>query len=307
MIYTKVLSSEHEHEVVKLDVSRILRILNYFPFLNSRNVPKLAENFKDTTWKCIFCDMSAAAVTQFHYRKMLDIGEVWRTVSDFFHQSIQMRGFVPVPEPETGFDQDHKNDAQVEFLVAGTQAKHVYQARVDGCLDALHKIKPKRCRITFSGANPATNPANDKKVAVGTYNEALEMELYFRQKIEQKPLPDRVKWTIIREMTSATTAENIVEFFKKIDLKKDSHNHVYIVSSLFHLPRFIDLALKKIQENAICVNELTFVSAENPIKDDITPAILTPEYLKSCMYEFYFQLYSFTEINDITSPAHVLV
>lgn len=308
MIYTKVLSSEQDRELAEFDANRILRKLNYFPFINARNAPLLQENFKDPKWMGAFCDMSAAAVTQFHYRNMINLQEVWSTVSDFFHQSIQMRGFDPVPEPEAQFYLDDKNNAQVEFLVAGTQAKEVYQARVDGCLDALYKIKPTKCRITFSGANPAENMhAMGLEGGVSTYNEALEMELYFRIKIDQKPLPDQIQWSTKRDMASATSVENIQSFFQTINLQKETQNHVYIVSSLFHLPRFIDLTLKKIREDNIPVKELTFVSAENPIKEDLTPAISTPDYLKSCMFEFYFQLYKQTDLKDISRPAHVHV
>ncbi len=304
MYYTKKLTKAEDKAVPEYDARGILRVLNYFPFINARHVNLLRESMDNPDWVGAFCDMSAAAITQLHYQKMINLELVWSTVSDFFHQAIQMRGFDAIPSPEDEFGNEHKKDTQIEILVAGTQAQEMYRARVDGVIRILRETMPPKCRIIFSGANPAASMERmGLQGGVATLNEAADMELYFRKRIERNPLPKGIEVSLKRESQSDTTAKNIENFFKKVSFSTDKKNHVYIVSSLFHLPRFIDLTMKEIAETNVLVSELTFVSSEDPI-DAPTQAVGTPDYLKSCMFEFFLLLYKDTPKDQIFKPIH---
>ncbi len=267
----------------------------------------LRDAMEDAQWVNFLCDMSAAAVTQLHYRNMIDLNLVWENVSSFFHQAIQMRGFEPIPSPEIEFNSRKEKSNQVEILVAGTQGPDVYKARVDGAISILRKMGTQKPRLTFSGANPAKRMKRmGLQGGVATLNEAADMELYFRKCIEKNPLPKNVHFELNRESESGSTIKNIENFFKRVKLSKDKRNHVYIVSSLFHLPRFIDLMIEQIGKQKIPVSELTFVSSEDPM-DKPTDAVGTPDYLKSCMYEFFLRLYKDTPRDQIFKPVNKLV
>ena len=303
MYYTKKFTSEKDKVVPKYDARGILRVLNFFPFINLRNVKHLKEAMEDKKWISVLCDMTAAAITQFHYQQMIDLGKVWGTVGMFFHQAIQMRGFDPVPNPKSEFNQDKEGPSQIEILVAGTQSPDVYRARVEGAIRILQDTLPNKCRIVFSGANAARSMQRmGLQGGVETLNEAADMELYFRRKMESEPLPENTDLTLSRETESDTTMANIKNFFQQVKLSKMNRNHIYVVSSLFHLPRFIDLTLPRLAKLKIPVNELTFVSAEDPWKKP-TDAVGTEAYLKSCMYEFFFQLYQDTPGEQIFNPV----
>lgn len=303
MYYTKKFKDEKDKVVPKYNACGILRVLNYFPFINARNVELLSKSMDEPEWVDTFCDMSAAAITQRHYRDMINLELVWGTVSSFFHQAIQMRAFSAIPSPENEFKYENKNDYQVETLVAGTQAPEVYRARVDGSIKILRNTLPPKCRITFPGANPAKSMERmGLQGGVATLNEAADMELYYRKHVEKKPLSNRIDVTLSRESESDTTDKNIENFFKNVNLSKEKENHVYIVSSLFHLPRFIDLTIARIVAENIPVSELTFVSAEDPM-DSPSEAVGTSEYLKSCMFEFFKLLYKDTPKDQIFKPA----
>lgn len=297
MMYSMRLGGGGAVEVPPYDPIAILRELNYFPFVNGRNKPKLADALRDDTWKRVFCDMSAAATTQLYYRDMIDIERVWKTVAFFFHQAIQMRGFEALPDPENFLDEDTDVRPRIELLVAGTQEPDIYRSRVDGCLQAVRRVAPPRCRITFSGANPSkSNTKMGLQGGVRTLNEAADMELYFRQQIARDPLPPTVHYRLQREMQSESTQKNIEYFFQKVQ-GDDDHSppmNVFVVSSLYHLPRFIDLTMQMVREHGVRLDRITFVSAEDPL--ETLPAQATcPDYIKSCMFEFYWQLYSNTD------------
>ncbi len=180
MYYTKKFKDEKDEVVPKYNACGILRVLNYFPFINARNVELLSKSMDEPEWVDTFCDMSAAAITQRHYRDMINLELVWGTVSSFFHQAIQMRAFSAIPSPENEFKYENKNDYQVETLVAGTQAPEVYRARVDGSIKILRNTLPPKCRITFPGANPAKSMERmGLQGGVATLNEAADMELYY--------------------------------------------------------------------------------------------------------------------------------
>jgi hypothetical protein len=97
MYYSKNLGSSAPTQIPEFDARNILRVLNYFPFINRRHVDGLKEAMKDPKWVELFCDMSAATITQLHERNMIDLNLVWKTVGQFFHQAIQLRGFETVP------------------------------------------------------------------------------------------------------------------------------------------------------------------------------------------------------------------
>ncbi len=306
MFYTKKLTTKMCHEIPKYDTSANLRYLNYFPFINRRNAKQIKETLNDDEWIRVLCDISSASITQLFYRGIINRKKVWTSVSGFFHQAIQMRGFDPVIEPELQFNSDNAKGVQVEILVAGTPEKQIYQSRVDGCLSILREAKPNKCRIIFSGANPhASMQSMGIESGVRTYNEAFEMELYFRKKITIDPLPPSVQWDSGREKESSNTSENIENFFSGVNFPKKQRAHVYVVSSLYHLPRFVDLVISKIKEGNLPVSELTFVCPEDTILDKPIGAVNTHMYFKSCMYEFYYQLYKDTPPEDIMKPAHV--
>lgn len=303
MYYHRNYDREANIHPPEFDARNILRVLNYFPFINRRHVELLKESLKDQRFSELFCDMSAAAVTQLHEHQMLDLQVVWETVSQFFHQAIQLRGFETVPSPREEFSMDRDSDTRVEFLVAGTQSPVVFQSRVDRCIEVIKLLCPKKCHITFSGANPF---GHMKRMGISggvvTINEAADMEIYFRQRIENDPLPKGIELTLSREAKSDSTLSNIDNFFKNMSVDSNMKQHIYIISSLFHLPRFIDLTTKRIEEMSLPVNHLTFVSAEDPWKPH-TKAVAQVDYLKSCMYEFFLQLYKEQEIESLFHPV----
>ena len=301
MFYSKALDSAAGPDTPKYDPIAILRELNYFPFVHERNKQRIADALRDDDWKRVFCDMSAAATTQLYHRDMIDIEHVWYTVATFFHQAIQMRGFRAVPAPESELTSDYGHPGQIELLVAGTQAPPIYRARVDGCLRILHTVTPPRCRITFAGANP--HKANLKmgfQGGVRTLNEAADMELYFRSQLRKQPLPHGIQFNLHRESESESTLRNIEYFFENIasDLSPARPCHIYVVSSLYHLPRFIDLTLDILRQRGLPVTRLTFVSAEDPL-EALPVRVRCTEFIKSCMFEFYWQLYSNTPPEQI--------
>jgi hypothetical protein len=133
-----------------------------------------------------------------------------------------------------------------------------------------------------------------------TLNEAADMEVYFRQKISEDPLPSKIKLMLRRESESDSTLSNIDHFFKT--LPASTQGHIYIVSSLFHLPRFIDLTTARIVEKKLSIAQLTFASAEDPWKPH-TAAVREVDYLKSCMYEFFLLLYRAHQAEKLFQPV----
>ena len=303
MYYSRNLDSSNSAQLPEFDARNILRVLNYFPFINRRHVDGLKEAMNDPKWVELFCDMSAATITQLHERNMIDLHLVWKTVSQFFHQAIQLRGFETVPHAIEEFSEDRKSEVKVDFMVAGTQSPTIFQARVDRCIDTIRMIQPARCHITFSGANPSGNmKLLGIPGGVVTINEAADMEIYFRQQIEEKPLPKEIQVSLSREINSNSTVSNIDNFLQQMDMSGHAKRHVYIISSLFHLPRFIDLTMTRLSELNMPIQKLTFVSAENPWKP-FTPAVTEVDYLKSCMYEFFLQLYKEQDIERLFHPV----
>ncbi|MEL7367363.1 MAG: hypothetical protein AAFN74_00515 [Myxococcota bacterium] len=295
MLYSKSLRGQQASEIPTYDPIAILRALNYFPFVNGRNKPAIADALRDDAWKRVFCDMSAAATTQLYYRDMINIEKIWETVAIFFHQAIQMRGFQPLPDldAEIGIEDEAP---MLECLVAGTQAPEIYRSRVDGCLNLLRSLCPTKCRVTFSGANPSkANLKMGLSGGVRTLNEAADMELYFRNRIQRSPLPPGVQCALQRESESESTLKNIEYFFEHIgkDLRKNKPGHIFIISSLYHLPRFIDLTLEIIDRQKLPIARLSFVSAEDPL-EAMPPEVQCSDFVKSCMFEFYWQLYNHT-------------
>jgi hypothetical protein len=224
MFYTRDYQCEPMHPAPEFEPRNILRVINYFPFINPRHVPKMMEAMEDKAWIELFCDMSAATITQLHNRKMIDLETVWRTVSQFFHQAIQLRGFETVPNPPEAFSRDRDFNSKIDILVAGTQAPAVYQSRVDRCIDVIRAIKPKIVHITFSGANPYGSMQRlGISGGVVTLNEAADMEIYFRQCLDAESLPEEVELTLARENSSDSTLSNIDHFFKGIELSDRGH------------------------------------------------------------------------------------
>ena len=88
-----------------------------------------------------------------------------------------------------------------------------------------------------------------------------------------------------------------------IELSDRGHHHIYVISSLFHLPRFIDLTSKRIEELSFPVSEMTFVSAEDPWRRHTT-AVKEVDYLKSCMYEFFLLLYRAHDTEKLFVPVN---
>lgn len=293
--------------VPEFDASNILRVLNYFPFINRRHVPKLTEAMSDPDWVQLFCDMSAATITQLHERKMIDLDMVWKTVSQFFHQAIQLRGFETVPNPAEAFHRDREPGSRMQLLVAGTQAPVIFQSRVDRCIDVLRVVRPRKVTLTFSGANPYGNMQRlGIPGGVVTMNEAADMEIYFRQRIQENPLPSGVEVNLHRETRSDSTLSNIDQFFEDKDLDPLGNHHIVIISSLFHLPRFIDLTTARAKEKSLPISTLSFVSAEDPWRVH-TQAVEQVDYLKSCMYEFFLLLYNADNLEQLFTPVQQAV
>lgn len=307
MFYTKPLDVHADRDIPEFDPIGILRELNYFPFLHGRNKATIAEALRDRKWIGAFCDMSAAATTQLYYRGMIDLERVWTNVAAFFHQAIQMRGFDPVPSPRDELGGPEAARTRVEILVAGTQAPEIYRARVDAALEILRQVAPPRSRITFSGANPyKSNLQMGLQCGVRTLNEAADMELYFRQQVRKHGVPATVDFTIQRETESETTRKNLENFFDRVrdELSNSERTHVYVVSSLYHLPRFVDLTTEMIRAGDLKVSQLSFVSAEDPL-EGLPDAVTCSDYIKSCMFEFYYQLYSNTPPEQICQVGRV--
>ncbi|MBF0197458.1 MAG: hypothetical protein HQL32_07095 [Planctomycetes bacterium] len=118
MYYTRQVEDGVAPDLPSYDARNILRELNYFPFINRRHIDTMKEAMSEPQWVELFSDMSAAAITQFHDRQMIDLDQVWGVVSRFFHQAIQMRGFSPVPNPDGALA--FSKSESVEILVAGT-------------------------------------------------------------------------------------------------------------------------------------------------------------------------------------------
>ncbi|MBF0197459.1 MAG: YdcF family protein [Planctomycetes bacterium] len=182
----------------------------------------------------------------------------------------------------------------------------MFQARVDRAIDVLRTLCPAKARITFSGANPYGHMQRQGiPGGVSTLNEAADMEIYYRLQIEQNPLPEEISLTLHREDRSDSTLTNIENYFAQLNQEKPVDRHVLIVSSLFHLPRFIDLTAKHLGQSVPLRSRLSFVSAEDSFKAP-TPLVGEVDYLKSCLYEFFLQLYNEQKLHSIFQPVSQL-
>ena len=281
--------------------------------------------------KKAFTDCVAACFAQLHYREFLDDEAVMNHVIEFFEARVQASGFKLIAEPT---DLITNQNQQIDIMVAGCQTSSVFEARVDAAINFLCAVRPEVANICFSGANPsqkenadpvspsygakeAQMKSNSTSAAVEAngdltpqaaetldmafvINEAAEMRSYFLDKISSRSLVKKLKGISIKsyeESKSAKTQGNVKNYFNSLKIN-NLDSHVVIVSSTFHLPRFIEETQGYLKVAGLNPSRLTFVGAED--RRHPNKAMKSQNYIKSAMFEFYTYLLDVKDLSELT-------
>lgn len=277
--------------------ARTLKQLNFLNFLNPRNESALVRVFEDPALKGAFLDSAAALVAQLAYRQYLTHKSVLKDAFEFFEARIQTSGYKLIAS-SSDLSAIAENQ-RVEMLVAGSQTRAIIDARVDAALAFIQSVRPRKVKVTFSGANPAqgVGGAETMQGIAHIIDEAAEMRSYF---VDRKHKAKNLKGIEIEdaeESASKNTQENIRNYFKDLKLEAGAKNHVVIVSSTFHLPRFISLTDAYLADSTAPLDRLTFVGAENIREPNC--AMASQNYVKSAMFEFFSYLHEVKDVREL--------
>lgn len=287
MYYTREVKGEKPDS--HYNPGRILHVLNHMPFLDPRNLPPLRDLMATDPGKRAVADLAAALVAQLKYKDILLPEKVLLPASEFFHQSIMARGYTFEPEP--GVLQAAVTSQSVVILVAGAQAPLTSHSRVDACIRVLKDLSPESSTVVFSGGHP------DWAAGVHQVDEAAEMIGYFSLRRRTDPaFPSDLQFVVHRESDAKDTIGNLRNAFTEIGYPE----HLIVISSLFHLPRFIGHTEALVAGTA--VSRLTFVSAEETYTA-VEPFMLDHRYIKSCMFEMFSAFVSGMALDELHRPS----
>lgn len=285
------LSKERASGASGVDASPSMEFTDFFQLFDFS--PKVHWTKKGQVWEILesdgdlLADLAASVVRQMHENNLLKADRVIRWGLEFCSSVLQDRGYEVVTVRHL-HDQVERNAHQHTMLVAGCQGKEILRERVRAAFEFLNQIHVD-FEVVFSGKNPA----HGGFPRVRTRHEARKMEAYyagFLEKAEREDWPHHTT-RIEPEGESRTSAENIRELLEGDFLSTSRPNHIFLVSSTFHLVRLSSLLEKQTQDKHPDITRISLIGAEDPV---FTPKISQVDgYVKS----MFFQLYS-TLLND---------
>jgi len=296
--YSKKLKESHNK---KGNFTDVRKVFNFFPFTHIDHHGVLNELFSKEKTRNAILDIVSSVVAQHSIRNHLKKSDYIYDLLRYFHRLIQHKGYeaVSLDDIKKGIEE------KVHVIVAGCQTHQLYESRVESAFNVINYVRPSITKIVFSGAHPPEPIDDEQYEGAITIDEAAEMRHYFIDLQNELP-PDKPLHKVIleEEKESTRTNENIKYFFKKI--KDEDPKHIFIVSSMFHLPRLIDEAEACIAKYSYPVERITVVASENFRHHDRNPAFETSNraknnqiYYKTATYEMLNQLFDYDELDKL--------
>jgi len=178
------------------------------------------------------------------------------------------------------------------MLVAGCQTKEMLRARVQKAFQVFRSLHTD-IKIVFSGRNPSTKGRRRK---FKTLNEAKEMERQFFSFVSASSdkMAAYSTFKVGIEETSKSTETNIEKFLTGGFLSRTDGNHLYIVSSSFHLPRLAKALDSYLVKNMATMPEkiekVILIGAEDILS--INEIVRIPSYVKQMFFDVFLFLMS---------------
>jgi len=287
MYYTKTL--HQTHNLVGKDFSEAQKLLNFIPFVHREKLRKLRD---DPAYDPSFvADIAASVITQFNYRHWLEQKAI-RKALEHCHDILEDMGYRLLGL-QTLHDEVQANNHHVMF-VAGCQTRELYESRVRAAFKVLRGVHVP-FSIVFSGLHQ--KPQVGQQHRAKTPDEAGAMERYFDSLITHAPeFRKHRRFQTQLEKQSKSTEANVAELMALPDiLKKSKTNRIFVVSSLFHLPR-----LATTLERYIAINrkgfsiQLILVGAEDH-QGTVAPVCDDQRYVKNLFHTVFEHLLMSTE------------
>ena len=256
------------------------KVFNFLDWIN----PSKRQEFKCvlTEEPSFVADIAASVIAQLQEAGLLREDCIQKAL-ECCHLVLIARGYESTyPHHLLHEGDDHTNNV---MLIAGCQSRPLLKARVKKAFELWQRLQ-KGFTFVFSGRNPSKRQVGRK---LRILNEAREMENYFYSLLEQ-PNVNQLTYTARRidlDEESYSTATNIKEFLDGDFLSRKKVNHVYIVSSSFHLIRLAQTLESAIQprENGPQIDKVILVGAEDP--DIASNVAHLPNYVKSMMHDVF--------------------
>ncbi|SRR6266496_2428547 len=282
MYYTKTL--REKQNLVGKDFSEAQKLLNFMPFIHRDKLERLRDDLASD--KSFIADIAASVITQFNYRHWLEPKAI-RKALEHCHDILEDMGYRLLGL-QTLHDEVQANNHHVMF-VAGCQTRELYESRVRAAFKVLKGVHVP-FSIVFSGLHQ--KPQVGKEHRAKTPDEAGAMERYFDSLITHAPeFRKHRRFQTHLEKQSKSTEANVTELMSvKGILQKDKTNRIFVVSSLFHLPRLAFTLEDYIAKHRRgFVIQLILVGAEDH-QGTVAPVCSDQRYIKNLFHTVFDHL-----------------
>jgi len=263
----------------KTEFADFFELFDFTPRVNWTKKSLVADTLENDP--SFIADLAASVVRQLHESKCLREETVIRYGLEFCMAVLQDRGYG-ISSVDQLHGQTAREDHHNIMMVAGCQGKEILRARVACAFDFLSQVHAP-FTVVFSGKNPSKTGYPK----VRTLNEARTMEDSYYSLLKTSGREQGWPHKVVKievEDESRDSRANVTEFFKRnlLDTKKD--NHVFLVSSSFHLIK-LSLEFENQAPNSSRIAFITLLGSEHPASVSVAASV--PGYLKSMFFQVY--------------------
>jgi hypothetical protein len=288
MYYSKTLPGRQQ--LVGKDFFEAKKLFDFSSFVHHEKRVRLQTKSDES----FLADVTAAVVTQLHYRQWLK-PKALKKALEHCHDILEDVGYR-LTGLQTLHDQVKASNHHVIF-VAGCQTRDLYESRVRAAFKLLKGVHVP-FHIVFSGLHQKPQVGVEHRAK--TPDEAGAMERYFDSLITHAPEFRRhTRFHVRLEKQSKSTESNVKGLMSLPGiLKRGRTNRIFVVSSLFHLPRLSSTLEKYIHDNRRDYKiQLILVGAED--HQTVAAVCRDHRYVKNLFHQVFFHL---LQLPSIKSP-----